>query len=282
MTLRIITLILGVTLPVSSALRKGAQTAKCGRRNGSPDPMAFDVNMSIVNGRPAPECSWPWQISTRRSVTSHWCGGILIAPEWVLTAAHCGTSIKYAVAGATDKRNRNQGSWQERTIVGKFSHPRWRRPASQSNDLMLIKMDKPFEMTECVNTACVPFQEVRSGSTCWISGWGALKSQDMPWNAPNVLQEAHVDIVTNEACASAYGSSKITEDMICANGENNGKTTDACQGDSGGPLVCESNGVWQVHGVTSWGRGCAQKAYPGVWSRVTENLEWIYETMENN
>lgn len=263
----------------TSAMRKGKQTSKCGRRKGSPDPMSLDVNMSIVNGRPSAECSWPWQISTRMRPDQHWCGGTLISPEWVLTAAHCRTGLKLLVAGSTDKAARNRGTWQERVPVKEILHPSYNKPIREANDLMLVKVDKPFELTDCVNTACLPTGRVRSGKSCWITGWGTLRSNA---RGPTQLQEAAVDI--KECAGSKYDPKTITEEMMCANGETiDGKTTDACQGDSGGPLVCESSaGVWEVQGATSWGMGCALTDYPGIWSSVTDNLDWIYKTMEEN
>jgi hypothetical protein len=94
-----------------------------------------------------------------------------------------------------------------------------------------------------------------------------------------VLQEAQVNIVSNSDCGAAYGSGMITDDMLCAQGVNGaGQVTDACQGDSGGPLVCASGGAaYVVHGATSWGYGCAQAQYPGVWSRVSYVRDWIDE-----
>jgi len=237
--------------------------SSCGQRRGSPDPMTLDVNISIVNGRPAPECSWPWQIHLGG------CGGTLIAADWVLSAAHCG-SPRTAYAGLRDRFNTAQG--QTRSIVGNYKHPNYKSPSSNSNDIMLLKLDRPFDLDECVNTACLPASEPAAGKKCWITGWGTLSSGG---SRPTILQEASVDIKSQSECKRAYGA---TDDMVCAAGRNNGRPTDACQGDSGGPLVCEEGGRWYAAGATSFGRGCADPSYPGVWSRSAYNQQWITET----
>merc|ERR1719384_2632416 len=226
--------------------------------------MSQDVSGQIVNGRDAPECAWPWQIHLGG------CGGTLISPEWVMSAAHCG-SPRTAYAGL---RNRSQTSdGQTRSVVEWKPHPSYQSPSSQSNDLLLLRVDPPFTLSECLNVACLPADEPPVGAEAWITGWGTLSSGG--WTTPRILQEAAVDIKSNAECKSAYGSSSITDDMICANGENNGGTTDACQGDSGGPMVHEHGGQWFLIGATSWGRGCADRAYPGVWARTAYHKEWI-------
>jgi len=139
-----------------------------------------------------------------------------------------------------------------------------------SNDIMLLKLDRPFDLNECLNIACLPAIAPTAGEKCWISGWGTLS---FGGGGTTVLQEASVDIYSNEDCKAAYLG--LRDDMVCANGKNNGETTDACQGDSGGPLVCEKGGQWYVHGATSYGNGCARPEYPGVWSRAAYNQEWI-------
>merc|ERR1719454_718764 len=133
-------------------------------------------------------------------------------------------------------------------------------------------------MNGCVGTVCLPgANDVAPGSTCWITGWGTLSSGG---SSPNVLQEAAVQVLSNQECKdTGYSSSQITDSMLCAQGRNsNGGITDACQGDSGGPLVCQQGGQFVIQGATSWGYGCAGATAPGVWARVWNQLDWIQST----
>lgn len=253
------TLLLAGALFSALGLRKlKSQQASCGQKSTQPAPM-------IVNGRNAPKGAWPWQISLGG------CGGTLISPQWVLSAAHCGKPLT-AYAGLHNRSNTAEA--QRRSIVAHHRHPLYGRPTGESNDLLLLKLDTPFNIGATLRTAtaCVPRSPVQVGAKCWISGWGTLQAGG---SSPQILQEASVVIKSNTDCKRSYGSTAITDDMVCANGSNNGKITDACQGDSGGPLVCEAGGRWFVQGATSWGRGCADPKYPGVWARTTLSLDWI-------
>jgi len=235
----------------------------CGQKRVAPAEMSHDVHVSIVNGRPAPQCGWPWQVHLGG------CGGTLIAPDWVLSAAHCG-SPRTAYAGLHNYSNTWEG--QQRTVTQTIFHPQYRSPKQFSNDLALLKLDRPFDLNECVNTACLPAAEAPVGKTCWITGWGNMRNGG---SRPQILQEASTEIHAQSTCSSSMGSNMVSDDMVCVLGTFNGQQTSACNGDSGGPLVCEEGGQWFVQGATSWGRGCSGYS---IYNRAAYNQAWITQT----
>ncbi|RXM96084.1 Transmembrane protease serine 5 [Acipenser ruthenus] len=96
---------------------------------------------------------------------------------------------------------------------------------------------------------------------------------------PDTLKEAAIPLISTKKCnSSCMYEGEITPRMLCA-GYPEGKI-DACQGDSGGPLVCQDENIWRLVGVVSWGTGCAEPNHPGVYTKVAEFLDWIYETIE--
>ncbi|KAL9972358.1 hypothetical protein ACROYT_G018643 [Oculina patagonica] len=231
----------------------------------------FRPNVRIVGGTAALQNSWPWQAMLRTTSGPAsglpFCGGSLITPQWVLSAAHCIDRLSprsISIRMGAHKRISTVGTEQDLRVVKIISHPRYNSPLQLSHDIALIKLEEPAILNNAVGLVCVP-----DGSTpampidnlnkkCWITGWGRLASGG---NVPDILQQASVPLVSKRRCLQSYPD-RIHDSMLCAGLDQGG--VDACQGDSGGPLVCEYNGKWFIEGATSWGHECADPRQ--VWS----------------
>merc|ERR1712045_46921 len=104
-------------------------------------------------------------------------------------------------AGLHNRSQSNGAGVQRRSIVENKKHPSYNSPAQYSNDVMLLRVSPPFDFGPGVSAACLPETPVAAGSECWITGWGTLSSGG---SRPSILQEAAVDIKTNEQCNSDY------------------------------------------------------------------------------
>ncbi|XP_067318371.1 trypsin-3-like [Anolis sagrei] len=138
---------------------------------------------------------------------------------------------------------------------------------------MLIKLAQPVSFNAFVQPIDISPTCPIAGTQCIVSGWGNLQTAGVEY--PDALQCLDVPILSESTCHAAYPG-RITSNMFCAGYTEGGK--DSCQGDSGGPLVC--NG--KLTGVVSWGIGCAQKGYPGVYTPVCNYKAWIEEVLANN
>ncbi|XP_015773229.1 PREDICTED: suppressor of tumorigenicity 14 protein-like isoform X3 [Acropora digitifera] len=255
-----------------------------GGGDGGSKKCGYKPSSRIVGGTEAPKGAWPWQAQVRTSSGFTFCGGTLVDPEWVITAAHCTagrTSSNTRVRlGAHYRSGNAAGTEQDFKVERIINHESYKRPRGLAHDISLLKLSKPAQLTRAVGMACLPeysnsLTEI-DGKNCWVTGFGTLSSGG---SLAQVLMQVSVPIVTESTCRRAYGSS-IHDSMVCAGLARGGK--DSCQGDSGGPLVCEANGRFFLEGVVSWGSGCASPGKYGVYSRVRYLRNWVDSKISNN
>merc|ERR1712112_223847 len=231
----------------------------------------------IVGGEEAVPHSIPWQVSLRRkSDNFHFCGGSLLDPTTVITAAHCTVIWDYpsevvVVAGEHSQAN-DDGTEQTVAVEQLIVHENYQQGHAYENDIAIWILSTPFEINDAVQGVTLPQFQQESTGACNVSGWGTLHSGGA---TPDVLMVVSVPVVPEARCKIEYPF-QIAESMICA-GEN-GK--DSCQGDSGGPMVCyNADGSGYLGGIVSWGIGCGGLFHPGVYTEVSYFTDWIEQHM---
>ena len=254
----------------------------------------------IYGGRPAEQGSWPWQVSLHSAenvgndvdsrVLSQFCGGSLIARQWVLTAAHCVQDFEGKISAPSEilVRSGDVALWEGdfRQIAQVIPHPAY-DPIRTDNDIALLKLAEPVTESSGPVGAIPVLQDgsqLQPGPAVSI-GWGLMEGGEIP----GVLMETDIDVVPNETCNAGFAEQTkrdigtfllsmgatngipeatleqayallvpgigdaLTPNMICA-GVASGERS-SCNGDSGGPLMMRrADGGWIQVGIVSWGK----------------------------
>jgi trypsin len=188
----------------------------------------------------------------------------------VLTAAHCSAipeADNVVLVGAYLNAV-EQGIAQINYIVSRHIHPQWDNNTMEY-DYMVMQLESPVTGITPVKLNSNPAYPV-DNQVLTVIGFGVTTPGTT--TEPYILRKVNVDYVDPTTCNNEYGGELSASVMLCAGVPNGGK--DSCQGDSGGPIMDANN--LQV-GTVSFGNGCAQKGFPGVYSRTSGGISWINE-----
>jgi trypsin len=241
----------------------------------------------IIGGTNAVNGEFPWMVGLSYAgenlFDGQFCGGSLINASWVLTAAHClyenGNVINpnelFVFTDAHQLSSPNAGM-ESINVTQIFVHPNY-DDFTLDNDIALLRLSS--RSTKQSITLPIQNDESRlvSGTEMTIMGWGVVNNTTQEY--ADILQKANVNTISNSLCNSAdFYDGEITNNMFCAASPGR----DACVGDSGGPIVYKDGNNFIQQGIVSWGgEECADPFQPGVYTKLSNYVNWINNTILN-
>jgi len=239
-------------------------------------------NGRIIGGSEVSITDFPWQVSLNNE-RGHFCGGTIIDRRRILTAAHCVNRNRnpdypryvWVRVGSTNRVSGGSLRAVQKIII----HEKYDASISQDHNIAVLVLKYPLLYTKSIQPIELPQNHYRIpvNTTVYISGWGTQTFGI--YDPPDNLHAVSVQVVDQNECAKAYnttyvGNQKVTWNMLCA-GVPNAGGADSCQGDHGGPLAVVQSRRKVLHGIVSWGHQCALPDFPGVYTRVSEYIDWI-------
>lgn len=276
--------------PVYNEDSSPAPSNECGLDNGGD---------KIYGGQLTDLGEFPWLVlegyRTSKGSITYQCGGVLVNRRYVLTAAHCITGAIETQVGTlysvrlgeydTQKevdcvQNVCADPPQEILVQSAYPHPGYSdRNKNKKDDIGLIRLAKRAVYNDYIQPICLAKnnQRIVVGNDVYVAGWGkTLEGRNSPIKLKLVMP-----IYNKDECNRKYRrlGADLIDKQICAGGVF---AEDACKGDSGGPLMMmRSDGAWESVAIVSFGRGCGNDGWPGVYTSVASYLDWILTTMRS-
>uniref|UniRef100_A0A3Q3WQT7 Uncharacterized protein n=1 Tax=Mola mola TaxID=94237 RepID=A0A3Q3WQT7_MOLML len=220
----------------------------------------------LVGGNYCPKGGCPWQVLVQLHRQGH-CGGALISPDWVVTAAHCvsgNNPQNLTVVAAEHNMDVDEGTEQRVSVSTVTVHEGY-VPETGDSDVALLRLSRSVTLSRHT----IPLLMVRYHI---VSGWGKKTTGGNEEHgavntaaASPVLRKFSVPIIQNSQC-SLRSQFNFTDNMLC-------------RGDDGSPLVTLFGSTHFLTGVVGWGRGCPHPGYYGIYTNMANFVDWVNGVM---
>uniref|UniRef100_A0A8C3XAW4 Serine protease 57 n=1 Tax=Cyanoderma ruficeps TaxID=181631 RepID=A0A8C3XAW4_9PASS len=222
----------------------------------------------IIGGKAAAPHSRPF-IASIQMDGEHVCGGFLVWPKWVMTAAHCAPShLCLRVVLGAHRLQEPEESQQIFSVAESIAHPLY-NPRAVDNDIRLLQLNSSATLNKYVKRIRLPSPRIdlKPGTVCYVAGWGDTSNFG---DQPTELMETNTTIVKRSLCRTLWRG-KVSANMLCGTLRSPSHPL-ILQGDSGGPLVFQN----KVYGIVSFsGERCGDRRFPDIYTKISNYIDWV-------